>query len=295
MLLEYSTSALIGTALRSYIKHSKAEESYRLSVNSSEKIAKAELEIEKHQHMTEQELEKLFSRIGGIINYLEGPFTELMRPFENETHSLKTGLLEDLVGSDVSRNLTLITAFRASIIQRPEVKSYMGSGEIGGIKATTANILFGDLGVKSQNLNAIKAQSSKANLLVTHMEVFCTALDLQREQYHRVSQVLGALNIALIPTLKHTSEGFQKFSWMLDADGHLPDSITVSQLKSCMELQDLNNLANCINIARCIYALLAEPLFDQDATLTKKAQDLLNEGQDALNKIKMIESRRKNR
>lgn len=42
MLLEYSTSALIGTALRSYIKHSKAEESYRLSVNSSEKIAKAE-------------------------------------------------------------------------------------------------------------------------------------------------------------------------------------------------------------------------------------------------------------
>ena len=31
MLLEYSTSALIGTALRSYIKHSKAEESYRIS------------------------------------------------------------------------------------------------------------------------------------------------------------------------------------------------------------------------------------------------------------------------
>ena len=82
---------------------------------------------------------------------------------------------------------------------------------------------------------------------------------------------------------------------MLDANGHLPDNITVSQITSCMEPRDLNNLANCINVARCIYALLAEPLFDQDATLTNKAKDLLNEGQDALNKIKMIESRGKNR
>ena len=207
-MLEYSTGALIGLAVRSYVEHSKTKESYRLSVNSAEKIAKAELEIEKHQQLTEQELDKLFSRIGGIINYLEGPFVELIKPFEDEEHNLKTGLLEDLAGSDTTKNLTLITAFRASIVQRPEIKAYMGSEKIGGIKATTANLLFGDLGVKSQNLDAIKVQSSKANLLVTHMEVFCTALDLQREQYHRVNQVLGALNIAFIPTLKHTSEGF---------------------------------------------------------------------------------------
>lgn len=59
MLIEYSTGALIGTAVRSYIKHAKAKESYRISVASAEKVAKAELEIEKHQQAAEQELDKL--------------------------------------------------------------------------------------------------------------------------------------------------------------------------------------------------------------------------------------------
>ena len=131
-------------------------------------------------------------------------------------------------------------------------------------------------------------------MLVTHMEVFCTALDLQCEQYHRVSQVLGALNIALIPTVKHTSDGFQKFSWMLDANGHLPDHVTTEQIKSCLSQEDMNNLAISINVARCIYALLSEPLFDQDASLTQKAQELLNDGEIALNKIKSIENGRRN-
>lgn len=294
MLIEYSTGALIGTAVRSYIKHAKAKESYCISVASAEKVAKAELEIEKHQQAAEQELDKLFSRIQGITNFLEGPFAELMRPFENEEHELKAGLLEDLAGSDASKNLTLITAFRSSIMQKPEIQAYMGSGKIGGTKAATANLLFGDLGVKSQNLNAVRLQSSKADLLVTHMEVFCTALDLQCEQYHRVSQVLGALNIALIPTVKHTSDGFQKFSWMLDANGHLPDHVTTEQIKSCLSQEDMNNLAISINVARCIYALLSEPLFDQDASFTQKAQELLNDGEIALNKIKSIENGRRN-
>lgn len=174
--------------------------------------------------------------------------------------------------------------------RRPKVTQ--NSSRTSGITAGAAYLLFGNLGVVSQQVDAARAQRQKAELLATHIDTFCIALDLQREQYHRVNQTLGALNVALIAATANAQKGMNKISWMLDEAGHLPMNITAGELKRYLQKEDLSSLAICINIARCIYAILSEPLFGDNAELTQRAQKLLDEGQEALDKIKAIEKGR---
>lgn len=284
-----TTSAIIGLTLRNYVIHSKTKESYRLVTASAEKIAKAEKELERQEHETEVELEKLSKRMQGIVNYLEGPFLDLFKPFEGSNNNLQASLIEDLMGADAAANLALIGSMHQSICQRPEVEKLANGRRVSGSKATTTYLLFGNLGLACKQVDAAKAQHQKARLIATHMETFRIALDLQKERYFRVNQTLGALNVALIPSVSRTKKGFEKIAWMLDEQGRLPPDITADELKANLNKNDMDGLAACINIARCIYAILSEPLFDEKSELTQRAQALLDEGQAALDKIKRIE------
>ena len=62
--------AIVVTVGRNYVIHSKIKESYRLATASAEKIAKAEKELERQEHETEVELEKLSKRMQGIVQTL---------------------------------------------------------------------------------------------------------------------------------------------------------------------------------------------------------------------------------
>lgn len=287
-----TTSAIIGLTLRNYMIHSKTKESYRLATASAEKIAKAEKELERQTHETEVELEKLSKRMQGIVNYLEGPFLDLFKPFEGSDNNLQTSLIEDLTGADAAANLALISSLHQSMCQRPEIEKMANGRRVSGSKATTTYLLFGNLGLAYKQLDAARAQQQKAQLIATHMETFRIALDLQKERYSRVNQTLGALNVALIPSVSRTKKGFEKISWMLDEQGRLPPDITADELRANLDKDDMDSLAICINVARLIYAIISEPLFDDKSELTQRTQALLDEGQEALDKIKQIESKR---
>lgn len=284
--------AIIAAAGRNYMIHSKTKESYRLATASAEKIAKAEKELERQEHETGVELEKLSKRMQGIVNYLEGPFLDLFKPFEGNDNNLRASLIEDLTGADAAANLTLIGSLHQSMCQRPEIEKLANGRRVSGSNATTTYLLFGNLGLACKQLDAARAQHQKARLIATHMETFRIALDMQKERYYRVNQTLGALNVALIPSVAKAKKGFEKISWMLDEQGRLPPDITVDELKASLDKGDMDSLAICINIARCIYAIISEPLFDDNAELTQRTEKLLEEGQTALDKIKRIESGR---
>lgn len=281
--------AIIATAGRNYMIHSKIKESYRIATASAEKIAKAEKELERQEHETGVELEKLSKRMQGIVNYLEGPFLDLFKPFEGNDNNLRASLIEDLTGADAVANLALIGSLHQSMCQRPEIEKLANGRRVSGSNATTTYLLFGNLGLACKQLDVARAQHQKARLIATHMETFRIALDMQKERYYRVNQTLGALNVALIPSVAKTKKGFEKISWMLDEQGRLPPDITVDELKASLDKGDMDSLAICINIARCIYAIISEPLFDDNAELTERTQKLLEEGQAALDKIKRIE------
>ncbi len=281
--------AIVVTVGRNYVIHSKIKESYRLATASAEKIAKAEKELERQEHETGVELEKLSKRMQGIVNYLEGPFLDLFKPFEGSDNNLQASLIEDLTGADAAANLALIGSLHQSMCQKPEIEKMANGRRVSGSKATTTYLLFGNLGLACKQLDATKAQYQKARLIATHIETFRIALDIQKEQYYRVNQTLGALNIALIPSVARAKKGLEKIAWMLDEQGRLPPDIAADELKVNLDKGDMDSLAICINIARCIYAIISEPLFDEKSELTQRTQALLEEGQAALDKIKRIE------
>lgn len=285
------TTMVLGTAINQYMIHSKKKESYRLAVASAAKIAEAQVKAERCERQTKDELNKLFTRIEGIVCYIDGTFFNVFKPFESLDNSLQKTLMEDLLNADAVSNLKLINSLSVKISQRPKIEQ--NSISTSGITTGAAYILFGNLGVASKQLDAARIQSQKAELIATHIDTFCIALDLQREQYARVNQTLGALNVALIVSTSQAKKGMDKISWMLDDMGHLPMNVTARELKSYLQKEDLDSLAICINIARCIYAILSEPLFGEDSELTQRAQKLLEDGESALNRIKNIESGRK--
>lgn len=289
--MDIIAAAVLGGALRSYSIHAKTKESYRIAVSSAEKIAKAEVELERHELETTKELNKLFTRMQGIANYLEGPFLDMFNPFEGGESNLRAALIEDLTGADAAANLKLIGTLHTSLCQKPQIEKLTNGRRISGTTVTAAYILFGNLGVASKALDAARVQQQKARLVATHMESFCTMLDLQKEQYYRVNQTLGALNVALITSTAKAKSGMDKLEWMLDEKGHLPADITAAEVKTYLTKADMNHLAICINIARCIYAIMSEPLFDDKSELTQKAQSLLDEGNAALKKIREIETK----
>lgn len=288
--MDMIASALIGLTLRNYMIHSKTKEAYRIAVSSAEKIAKAEVELERHEREATRELDKLFTRMQGIVNYLEGPFLNVFKPFEGGESNLRAALIEDLTGTNTAENLKLIGSLHTSLCQKPQIEKMASGRRISGSTSTAAYILFGNLGVASKSLEAARVQHQKANLIATHMESFCTMLDLQKERYYRVNQTLGALNVALITSTAKTKSGMDKLGWILDEKGHLPIDITAAEVKVYLTKVDLDNLAICTNVARCIYAIMSEHLFDDQSELTQRAQALLDEGQAALDKIKRIES-----
>lgn len=287
--MDIITGAIVAGALRNYAIHAQTKEAYRLAVASAEKIAKAEVELERHEREATKELDKLFTRMQGIVNYLEETFLNVFKPFEGGKSNLRAALIEDLTGTDTAENLKLIETMHTSLCQKPQIEKMASGRRISGSTSTAAYILFGNLGVASKSLEGARVQYQKANLISTHMESFCTMLDLQKERYYRVNQTLGALNVALLTSTAKAKSGMGKLNWMLDENGHLPVDITAAEVKMYLAKEDMNNLAICTNVARCIYAIMSEPLFDDQSELTQEALRLLNKGEEALERIRKIE------
>lgn len=283
---------VLGLALRQGTIRTQQKKAYRLAASAAEKIAKAEIELAQHEQKAEVELNKLFKRIQSSVNFLETRFIDAFEPFEGADGLLKKNLLDDLAGVGASSELALIGSMRNAIQEKPQVEKMVNGKKISGTTATAAYILFGDLGVANMQLDAARAQHRKAELIATHLDTFCMSLELQRERYYRVNQTLGALNVALITATAMIEEGLKKVKWLLDEQGHFPVDLTAAEMRSYLSREEIDSFAICINVARCIYAIISEPMFNEDAELTPRLQNLLDEGNAALDKIAYIENRR---
>ena len=187
---------IVGSALRQYRLHSKLKKASAITARAVERVAEAELRFEEHEQMANASANKLKIRAGGIINETlkNKYYDEILRPFENPDGKFRERLLKDLDTIETIRNLNEIHQLE----NLPQVKQLPGHQKLSGTSAVVSYILFGKMSEANRQLDAAETQSEKSRLIATHTDTLCTMLDMQRENYDRVSSTLGALNVALI-------------------------------------------------------------------------------------------------
>lgn len=280
---------IIGGVINQYRINRKYRKAADISARAVERVAEAELQFEEHEKRTELALNHLMTRTEGIIDILQGPFYELFKPFEGADGALRKDLLEDLDHGTL-QNLKAIR----HIQNIPQIKQLPAHKKLSGTSAAATFLLFGRGHEASRQLDTASAQSEKSKLIAAHIDTLCTALDMQREGYMRVFKTLGALNIALLTSIGRYQEYFQNISWLIDSStGRFPDSISAREISTAITQEGENQLKNCVNIARCMYAIIERPVFDEKSEITDAANKALREGEEALHKIQMIEQRRR--
>jgi len=279
----FVTGLVLGLALNRIDANSTYKRAYAISAKAVERVAEAEMMVEKHQKETNNVFEGLCTRITGISSFMNGPFAELFRPFEHA----KDSYLQDLFGSEGLQSLSYVH----------HVNEYRKLGQLPahrkqtGPSAAITFLLFGWVGEANRQLDTARKQQQVSRLIVEHSDTVCTMLDLQKDRYQRVDNLLGALNVALLISTGKARQELKKIEWLLDEEGHIPADMTVAQLKSCISAQGVAQMTNSLNIAKVVMSILEEPLFDENAELTQEAQKILTEGEHALKKIQMIEQR----
>lgn len=204
---------ILGTALhkhRANVTYKKAKDISRQAI---EKVTEAEMRLEEHQNATADAYERLCTRISGIAEWLNGPFAEMFRPFEHEDGSYRT----DLFGKAEISNMTYIknVYVQRQLQQLPAHKKQTGSS------AAVTLLLFGLVGEANRQLDTARTQKRVSNLVAEQSDTLCMILDTQKEQYLRVYQLLGALNIALIKSSGMARKSLSQIEWLLDDKGHI--------------------------------------------------------------------------
>lgn len=276
---------IVGGAIRQYRISNKYKKAGEISSRAVERVAEAEVRLEQYEKKTEIILNNLCTRMDGITDELQGSFYDMYKPFETSDNQLRETLVEDLCGIETIHSLSTIK----QIQQQPSIQQLPAYKKLSGSAAAITFVLFGRMTDANRQLDNAATQSEKSRLIATHIDSICTSIDIQCEGYMRVYQVLGALNAALIVSMNKYQEYFQGIAWLLDSDGRFPSNIRTEQIEEALTPAGVNQLKNCINIARCIYAIMEKPIFDENRELTKAAEDLIVEGEKALRKIQAVE------
>ena len=260
----------------------KTKKAAGISAKAAARVVEAEMKIEEHEAAAIEAYDSLCTRIYGIASFFKGPFSDVYKPFEQSDGSL----LEDMFGQDFLKELMYIKKVddKIQLSQLPAHKKQTGA------PAVIYFLLFnrGRMAEANRKMDSAKTQREVSYLLEAHGNSICTLYDLQRENYLRAYQVLGALNVALIMSTQQARKGLETIRWLLDEEGHIPKGMSSNDLKLYLPKETMADIGICLNIAKTIYAILEEPMFNEEAELTEKAKKVLAEGDEALKRIKSI-------
>lgn len=281
---------IIGNVIRQYRIHSKFKKASDISARAVERIAEAELRFEEHEQMANAAANKLKIRASGIINETlkNKYYDEILRPFEGPDGKFRETLLKNLDTIETIRNLKEIRQLE----NFAQVKQLPGYQKLSGTSAVVSYILFGKMSEANRQLDTAETQSEKSRLIVTHTETLCTMLDMQRERFDRVSNTLGALNMALLFSLQKYQDYSRNLTPLLGADGRFCSNVTRKEIDDCLTPLGLDQQKACANIAKVLSTIMKTPIFNENAEITAMAEKALKTGEEALNKIKEYEERR---
>lgn len=270
---------VIGSIAAECATYSQRKRNSKMMQKAAERVAEAELKCKKHLQDTEDAYTALHTQVEGIAIYLDGPFTELYKPFEGPN----TSLLGGLVGAEKSTALDYVQNVS---IQR----NFKGLRQLPGYRKQIGHtfLFCNRVGEVLQQKNAAETQRSVARLIEADSDSLCMALDLQKENYNRAQKTLQALNVALLKTSAQVRQAMSSIARMLDAEGHIPATTTLEALTGAFTLEQADQIAINLNIAKCMAAILAEPMFNEKAEITERMEKLFREGEQALEEIQAI-------
>lgn len=281
---------IIGSAIRQYRIHSKLKKASDISARAVERVAEAELRFEEHEQMATAAANKLEVRASGIINEtLKNKYYDIFRPYEGPDGKIRKTLLKDLDAIKTLRNLKEIRQLE----NLPQVKQLPGHQKLSGTSAVVSYILFGKMSEANRQLDTAETQSEKSRLIANHTDTLCTMLDMQRERFDRVSNTLGALNIALLFSLQKYQNYSRNLAPLLGADERFCSNVTRKDIDNCLTPQGLDQQKMCVNIAKALSEIMKTPVFNENAEITAEAEKALRAGEEALKKIDQIEKGRK--
>lgn len=282
--MELVAGVVLGVAINQYRVHSKIKKAMSISQKATERVAEAEVKLERHRKAAENAYNALSCRITSAAGTLTGQFASVLKPFEHMDGSI----LEDLFGVDCATKLVSIEAAPV----RTELAKLSGYKKQTGMAKAVNYFFFGPMGEANRQLDAARTQSRESQLIATHCDTICQCLDIQKENYTRVYQVLGALNAALIVSSNKANTALEPIQWLLDDQGHIPADMSSSELKTYLTSEGMAQIANSINVAKVLLAILEKPIFNENAEISERTQKMLNEGEAALNEIKQIKEKR---
>ncbi len=274
-------TAIVLSVATEYAIHSQRKKNSKMMQKAAERAAEAELKYSKHLQDTNDAYHALYSQIEGIAVFLGGPFADLYKPFENADMSLLGGLLgvENSNALSYIQDISLQRDFK-KLRQLPGYRKQIG-----------ATFLFGNrVAEVLQQKSAAETQRSVARLIEVDSDSLCMALDIQKENYSRVQMTLQALNVVLLKTSAQVKQAMTSIAWMLDTEGHIPIATTLDTLTGAFTPEQINQIAVNLNIAKCMAAILENPIFKENAEISERTQRLLKDGEDALAKIKTLRS-----
>ena len=282
--MELVTSVVLGVAINQYRVHSKIKKAMSISQKAAERVAEAEVKVDRHRKEAEGAYNVLSKRITNVAETLTGQFASVLKPFEHADNSI----LQDLFGIDCTAKLDCIKTAPA----RTELAKLSGYKKQTGVAKAVNYFFFGPMGEANHQLDAARTQSRESQLIATHCDTICQCLDIQKENYTRVYQVLGALNAALIVASNKANTALAPIQWILDDQGHIPADMSSAELKTYLTSEGMAQIANSINVAKVLLAILEKPIFNEDAEISERTQKMLNEGEAALNEIKKIRQKK---
>lgn len=281
---------IIGSAVRQYRLHNKFKKASEITTRAVERVAEAEIYFADHEQKTSAAANKLKIRTSGIINdTLKDKYYDIFKPYETPDGKIRKDLLQDLDAIETLRNLNEIRALE----NLPEVKQLPGYQKLTGSSAIVSYILFGKMSEANRQLDAAETQYEKSRLIATHSDSLCTILDMQRENYERVSSVLGALNVALLVSLQKYNSFSKNLTPLFGIDGKFRADVTREDIDDCLTPRGVDQQKICVNIAKSLSAIMKSPIFDENGKLRDEAEKILKEGEIALSRIKQIEQREK--
>lgn len=282
--MEMVTGVILGLAINQYRVHSKINKAMSISQKAAERVAEAEVKVERHGKAAEDAYNALSQRITSVAETLDVRFASVLKPFEHTDGNI----LQDLFGADCANKLVCIETMPT----RAELAKLSGYKKLTGAAKAVNYFFFGPMGEANRQLDAAKTQSRESQLIATHCDTICQCLDIQKENYSRVYKVLGALNAALIVSAGKANVALEAIQWLLDDHGHIPVDMSSAELKTYLTKEGMDQIAASINIANLLLAILEKPIFNTEVEITERTQKMLNEGEAALKKINQIKQKR---
>lgn len=245
-------------------------EADRVNIKALNKMGDAEREQREQEQKTMQALQKLANRKRGIIstsiNDFISVYEQIMKINFNESDEIKSLGTSAISPAVIGEMKTMVSVAGYSLDSNQVVSTFLMGTLTGGLLGGVSHII-----AKEAELNAAAAKARRrfADVAASQSETITVALDAIYQRAERMAKLLAQLNLLFRKSIETTSA-------IIDKNG---------SNRSNYSIKEKEYIRSCLNFADAIKKVLDAPLLDQEGNLTKKSIEVIQTGQEYLQKM----------